>query len=126
MSPARVAELVDALDSKSCAFGRAGSIPAPGTKTRVKNRARAKFFTLVFFFILILFLSLWYKNQSEKQSESEVFHSGFFLHSHSVSHSVDLWFFSSFSFCFSLLNKFINLIENLDFNRMKNKARAMF
>ena len=29
---ARVAELVDALDSKSCAFGRAGSIPAPGTK----------------------------------------------------------------------------------------------
>jgi hypothetical protein len=28
---ARVAELVDALDSKSCAFGRAGSIPAPGT-----------------------------------------------------------------------------------------------
>ena len=28
---ARVAELVDALDSKSSVFGRAGSIPAPGT-----------------------------------------------------------------------------------------------
>jgi hypothetical protein len=27
-----VAELVDALDSKSSAFGRAGSIPARGTK----------------------------------------------------------------------------------------------
>jgi hypothetical protein len=33
---ARVAELVDALDSKSCAFGRAGSIPAPGTKDNQK------------------------------------------------------------------------------------------
>ena len=30
---ARVAELVDALDSKSSSFGSAGSIPAPGTKT---------------------------------------------------------------------------------------------
>ena len=30
---ASVAELVDALDSKSCAFGRAGSIPARGTIT---------------------------------------------------------------------------------------------
>lgn len=29
---ARVAELVDALDSKSCSFGSAGSIPASGTK----------------------------------------------------------------------------------------------
>jgi len=28
-----VAELVDALDSKSCSFGSAGSIPARGTKT---------------------------------------------------------------------------------------------
>ena len=28
---ARVAELVDALDSKSSSFGSAGSIPAPGT-----------------------------------------------------------------------------------------------
>ncbi len=27
-----MAELVDAHDSKSCAFGRAGSIPALGTK----------------------------------------------------------------------------------------------
>ncbi len=36
VSPARVAELVDALDSKSCAFGRAGSIPAPGTKASTK------------------------------------------------------------------------------------------
>jgi hypothetical protein len=41
---ARVAELVDALDSKSSSFGSAGSIPAPGTK------------------------------QSERQSESEVPH----------------------------------------------------
>ena len=32
---ARVAELVDALDSKSSVFGRAGSIPAPGTKGSV-------------------------------------------------------------------------------------------
>ena len=29
---ARVAELVDALDSKSSVFGRAGSIPASSTK----------------------------------------------------------------------------------------------
>jgi hypothetical protein len=29
---ASVAELVDALDSKSCSFGSAGSIPARGTK----------------------------------------------------------------------------------------------
>ena len=28
---ASVAELVDALDSKSCSFGSAGSIPARGT-----------------------------------------------------------------------------------------------
>jgi len=54
-----VAELVDALDSKSCSFGSAGSIPARGTK----------------------------KNQSEKQSESEVLHSGFFLYSKSHSRS---------------------------------------
>jgi hypothetical protein len=38
---ARVAELVDALDSKSCAARRAGSIPAPGTEIRVSVRARA-------------------------------------------------------------------------------------
>ena len=31
---ARVAELVDALDSKSSIFGCAGSIPAPGTKEK--------------------------------------------------------------------------------------------
>jgi hypothetical protein len=53
---ASVAELVDALDSKSCTFGCAGSIPARGTK-----------------------------NQSEKQSESVVTNSGFFLTPHSVS-----------------------------------------
>jgi len=29
-----VAELVDALDSKSCSFGSAGSIPARGTKAQ--------------------------------------------------------------------------------------------
>ena len=32
---ARVAELVDALDSKSSFFGSAGSIPAPGTKREI-------------------------------------------------------------------------------------------
>ncbi len=31
---ASVAELVDALDSKSCSFGSAGSIPARGTKAQ--------------------------------------------------------------------------------------------
>ena len=55
---APVAELVDALDSKSCSFGSAGSIPARGTK-----------------------------NQSEKQSEREVLHPGFFVHSHTHSHT---------------------------------------
>jgi hypothetical protein len=34
---ARVAELVDALDSKSSSFGSAGSIPAPGTKRSEKQ-----------------------------------------------------------------------------------------
>lgn len=32
---ARMAELVDAPDSKSGSFGSAGSSPAPGTKTRI-------------------------------------------------------------------------------------------
>jgi hypothetical protein len=32
---AKVAELVDAHDSKSCIFGCAGSIPAFGTKSQV-------------------------------------------------------------------------------------------
>ena len=52
-----MAELVDALDSKSCSFGSAGSIPARGTKSRVKNRARAMLGTLLFFFILFLLLA---------------------------------------------------------------------
>jgi len=47
---ARVAELVDALDSKSCAFGRAGSIPAPGTKRQSEM--------VVFFFAFIFFSKL--------------------------------------------------------------------
>jgi hypothetical protein len=51
-----VAELVDALDSKSCTFGCAGSIPARGTK-----------------------------KQCEKQSESDVGNTAFFLHSVSLS-----------------------------------------
>ena len=34
---ASVAELVDALDSKSSAFGRAGSIPARGTKSECES-----------------------------------------------------------------------------------------
>ena len=36
---ASVAELVDALDSKSCSFGSAGSIPARGTKALEFSRA---------------------------------------------------------------------------------------
>ena len=32
-----VAELVDALDSKSSSLGSAGSIPAPGTKSLVRK-----------------------------------------------------------------------------------------
>ena len=36
---ASVAELVDALDSKSCSFGSAGSIPARGTKALDYSRA---------------------------------------------------------------------------------------
>ena len=35
---ARVAELVDALDSKSCSFGSAGSIPASGTREETFSR----------------------------------------------------------------------------------------
>jgi hypothetical protein len=42
---ASVAELVDALDSKSCSFGSAGSIPARGTKALDLSRA----FFMVFF-----------------------------------------------------------------------------
>jgi len=42
---ASVAELVDALDSKSCSFGSAGSIPARGTKALEFSRA----FFMVFF-----------------------------------------------------------------------------
>ena len=42
-----MAELVDALDSKSSFFGSAGSIPAPGT-------AREAFVGLSPFFLLIL------------------------------------------------------------------------
>ncbi len=45
-----MAELVDALDSKSCTFGCAGSIPASGTKSRVRNRATAKLGSLLFSF----------------------------------------------------------------------------
>lgn len=33
-----MAELVDALDSKSCSFGSAGSIPASGTKEETFSR----------------------------------------------------------------------------------------
>ena len=35
---ARVAELVDALDSKSSSFGSAGSIPASGTREETFSR----------------------------------------------------------------------------------------
>ena len=47
---ASVAELVDALDSKSCAFGRAGSIPARGTKVRVRNESESDHLNSDFFF----------------------------------------------------------------------------
>jgi hypothetical protein len=51
---APVAELVDALDSKSCSFGSAGSIPARGTKNQSEKQSaaaeRALFRTLVFSF----------------------------------------------------------------------------
>ncbi len=97
---AQVAELVDALDSKSSTARCAGSIPALGTKTRVRNKARATFLTLVFFFalifflalLLILMLSLYYLcinmylirqlesyKRNEKQSENDVWSSVFLL-----------------------------------------------
>ena len=54
-----MAELVDALDSKSCSFGSAGSIPARGTKTSVSIGARENGFKyLVLFFALISSLLL--------------------------------------------------------------------
>ena len=40
-----MAELVDALDSKSCSFGSAGSIPASGTKEETFSR-ESPFFVL--------------------------------------------------------------------------------
>jgi hypothetical protein len=39
---ARVAELVDALDSKSCSFGSAGSIPASGTKKQCECESESE------------------------------------------------------------------------------------
>ena len=54
-----MAELVDALDSKSSSFGSAGSIPAPGTKSRVRVKSESdSFSTLLFFFTLTLELTL--------------------------------------------------------------------
>ena len=41
-----MAELVDALDSKSCSFGSAGSIPASGTKEETFSRESPFFQTL--------------------------------------------------------------------------------
>ena len=66
-----MAELVDALDSKSCTFGCAGSIPARGTKkiTAVKILRSRYFF--VFIFVLILTLSSAVIFQNEKQNENE-------------------------------------------------------
>ncbi len=46
-STALVAELVDALDSKSSDFGRVGSIPTQGTKNP-QNSSFVGFFMLVF------------------------------------------------------------------------------
>ena len=58
-----MAELVDALDSKSCSFGSAGSIPARGTKNQSEKQSESDVRTLVFF----VYPSL---KQSEKESES--------------------------------------------------------
>ena len=41
-----MAELVDALDSKSCSFGSAGSIPASGTKEETFSRESPFFVNL--------------------------------------------------------------------------------
>jgi hypothetical protein len=47
---ARVAELVDALDSKSSSFGSAGSIPALGTVTKPLVFQGVLFFLSLSFF----------------------------------------------------------------------------
>jgi hypothetical protein len=70
---ASVAELVDALDSKSCTFGCAGSIPARGTK-----KITAETCSLPLFFCpdslshseIVFKISRYF--QSEKQNENEL------------------------------------------------------
>ena len=50
---ARVAELVDALDSKSSSFGSVGSIPTSSTnKSKSKLKYKACFFVFVGFYIV--------------------------------------------------------------------------
>lgn len=52
-----MAELVDALDSKSCSFGSAGSIPASGTNKKADVQASA--FLLLSVLALTLALHVW-------------------------------------------------------------------
>jgi hypothetical protein len=49
LQSAPVAELVDALDSKSCIFGCAGSIPARGTKKQCEKQSESDVGNTAFF-----------------------------------------------------------------------------
>ncbi len=72
---ARVAELVDALDSKSCTFGCAGSIPASGTKKQSEKQSESEVVISAFFFVLIFILFPFFKR--ERCSLLCFFHSQF-------------------------------------------------
>ena len=100
---APVAELVDALDSKSCSFGSAGSIPARGTKKQSEKQSESEVGISAFFFILIFILFPFLKRERSWDL-------CFFLRSHF--HSLSFFkegamlftlLFSSFSFSFSFL-----------------------
>ena len=73
---ASVAELVDALDSKSCTFGCAGSIPARGTKKITAETCSLPLFFCplpkAFGTALILDFLTAVIFQSEKQNENEL------------------------------------------------------
>ena len=91
---APVAELVDALDSKSCSFGSAGSLPARGTKKQSEKQSESEVGISAFFFIFILFPFL-------KREGCCLF--CFFFHSLSFFKARGMLFillFSSFSFPF--------------------------
>ena len=103
---ARVAELVDALDSKSCTFGCAGSIPASGTKKQSEKQSESEVGISAFFFVLIFILFPFLKRQ-------RCYYLCFFLHSqfHTLSFFkaaamlLSLLFSFSFSFSFLFLSK---------------------